>query len=104
MIFGQRPVLQGAAATGSKVLANGVGALVALLVDMDEMPPVGMTDHRFGRYDLARQGVGHIDGTALRVGDAVPAVAEASNDEPFSHESPQAEIRRCRPRLRSVRG
>ena len=46
VVFGQRPVLQRAAAAGTEMLANRLGALVAGPVDMHQMPAVGMAGDR----------------------------------------------------------
>ena len=42
VIFGERPMLHGAAAADAEMLADRRDALVARLVDMQQMPPVGM--------------------------------------------------------------
>ena len=46
MIFGERPVLQRAAAALAEMLADRLRALVARPVDMHEVPPVGMAGDR----------------------------------------------------------
>ena len=61
VIFGERPVLHGAAAALGEMLADRRYALVARPVDMVEMAAVGMAGDRFDRHDFARQRVWHID-------------------------------------------
>ena len=85
MIFGQRPVLHGAAAALAEMLADRRCALVTRLVDMDQMTPVGVPGDRFDRDHFARQRVGHIDRPNGCVGNAVAAMAEALNRELFGH-------------------
>src|SRR5262249_17419649 len=104
MVFGQGPVLKSAAAAGTEMLTDGVAALMAGLVDMDEMPPIRMAGKGFDRYRLAWQRVRHVNRTVCRFGDTVPAMAKAGNGEPLSHVSLRAGIRRCRRHLRSARG
>src|ERR1700752_4613498 len=97
-------MLQCAAATGAKMFADWFGALVARLIDMQQVPAVRMAVDGFDRHGLARQGVRHINKPFLRASDAISAMAEAADRELLSHVRPQAEIRRCHRRLRSVRG
>ena len=103
MIFGQRPVLHGAAATVGEMLADRHRAFVAWFVDMVEMPPVGMAGHRLDRHRLARQRIGHKDRSDIGVGYAVAAMAEAVDGELLSHAPLLTEIRHCRRRRRSAR-
>jgi len=85
VIFGERPVLHGAAAALREVLADRRNALVARLVDTIETAAVGVAGDRFGRHRFARQRIGHIDRAVGRVGDAVAAVAEAGDGQSLSH-------------------
>jgi hypothetical protein len=103
MLFSQGPVLQRAAAARPKVLANGFGAFVARLIDMDEVPTVRMACDRRNCNGFARQGVGYINRAFRRVGNAVTAMAEPRNSELLRHAPPQPGIRYCRRLLRSAK-
>ncbi len=85
MIFGERPVLHGAAAAMGKMLADRRRAFVARSVDTIEVPAVGMAGDGLDRHRLARQRVGHVDRPCGRVGDTVAAMAEAGNRELLGH-------------------
>src|SRR5450830_1211900 len=67
------------------MLADRCCALVARLVDMVQMAPVGVSCDRFDRDDFSRQRVGHIDRPRRRVGNAVAAMTEPGDGELLSH-------------------
>ena len=104
MIFGERPMLHGAAAAGAEMLADRLSALMARPLDMHQVAPVGVAGDRFDRHDLARQRIGYVDRPFGGVGHAVAAIAEAGNGELLSHARRLAGIRHCRRRRRSARG
>src|SRR6185437_3003758 len=104
MIFGERPMLQRAAATTAEMLADRLGAFVAWLVDVQQMAAIGMAGDRLDGDDLAPQGVGNVNRAVGRIGDTVAAVAEPRDPQLLSHASPQARTRHCRRRPRAVRG
>src|SRR6478609_8669251 len=103
MVFGQRPMLKRAATAGTEMFANRFRALVASPVDMQQMPAVGMARDWLDHGDLARQSIRHINGSLRCIGDAIAAVAEATDVELLSHGPPQAGIQHCRRHLRSGR-
>src|SRR6185437_10018455 len=49
MIFGERPVLHGAAAAGAEMLADRQRTLVRGMLDVHEMPPIGVAGNRLDR-------------------------------------------------------
>src|ERR1039458_7777139 len=67
------------------MLADRDGALMARLVDMIQMPAVGMAGDRLDRHRLARQCIGHEDRPGRGIGNAVAAMPEARNGELFGH-------------------
>src|SRR6185437_11025440 len=87
MVFRERPMLKRAAAAMREVFADRRCPLVARFVHVQEMPAVGMAADGLHRYRLARQRVGHIDGPARRIGDAIAAMAETGDGEAFGHET-----------------
>ena len=103
VIFGERPVLHGAAAALAEMLADRLRALMARPIDMHEMATVGMTGNGLDRHRLAGQRIGDVDGTGRRIRDAVAAMAEPRNGELLSHARLLAETPHCRRRRRWVR-
>ena len=69
-------VLERAAAANSEMRADRCDAVGAGDVHLDQVAAVGVTGPWFDRGGLARQRIGHVEGTGGRVGDAVAARAE----------------------------
>jgi hypothetical protein len=86
-------MLECAAAAGAEMLTDCLGALVAGLVDMQQMPAIGMTGDVLDRDGFAGKRVGHVNHAIGCVGDAVAAMAKPRNNELFSHAQLQAGIR-----------
>ena len=83
------PMLHGAAAAYAEMRANRFDPLGAGNLDLEQMPPVGMTGDRFDFDRFARQSAGHIDCAGRIVGDAVAAVTEPRDGEPLNHALPR---------------
>ena len=91
-------MLQSAAPAGAEMLADRLRALVAGLVNTQQMPTVGMTRNALDGDGFSGKCIGHIGHAVGSVGDAVATVAEPRNNQLFSHGRPQAGIRYCRRR------
>ncbi|HSN33086.1 MAG TPA: hypothetical protein VLU41_10420 [Ideonella sp.] len=84
-VFGQRPVLQRAAAAGAEMLARRRHALGARTIDVQKLASVGMAGDGLDRHRFAGQRVGHVDRSRWRLGDAVAAMPEGRDGELFGH-------------------
>ena len=104
VIFRKRPVLEGAAAAGAKMLAHGFAAFVAGFFDAQKMTAVGVAFDWLDRDDFTRQCVGNVDRPICGVGDPVSPMSEPHDTELFSHASPRAGTRHCHYRRRRARG
>jgi hypothetical protein len=78
-------MLQGAAAAAAEKRRDRYDTIGARLVDVEELPPVGMPRARLDRHRLAGQGVGHIDRTCRRVGNSIAAMRKSVDFKPFTH-------------------
>ena len=90
------PMLRGAAAADAEMWAERRDAVRARCFDMQEMPPVGMARNRVDLYCLARERIRHEDRAIRRLRYAVAAMADAIDNEFFSHGLPKAKIPGCR--------
>ena len=97
-------MLQSAAAARAKMLADRFNTLMARLVDMQQVPAVGMATDGLNCDRLAGQSVRYIDGPFWRVRDTISTMAETVYRELLSHVQPQAGIQRCRRHPGSARG
>ena len=80
------PMLDRAAAAGSKMLAEGCDAFGTGALDPDEAPAVGMvTRHRRHLDDLAAKRVRYIEGLAVGKTDTVAKLADVIDGEPLNH-------------------
>ena len=104
VVFGQRPVLQRAAAAGAEMLADRLGALVAGLSTCTRCRRSGWPGYRLDRHGLAGQSIWHIDGPSGVSATPSPRWPRRRNAELLSHAPPRAGIQHCRRRLRSGRG
>ena len=86
-------MLQCAAAAGAEMLADRLSALVAGLVDVQQMPAIGMTGNGLDSDGFSGKRVGHVNRAIGCVGDAVAAMAKPRNNELLSHAPLQAGIR-----------
>src|SRR5262245_29482003 len=104
MVLGKRPVLKCAATAGAEMLADWLGALVAGLVHMQQVPPVGMAGDLLGGDGFTRKRVGHVSRAIGRIGGPIAAMPKPRDRELFSHAWLQAGIRCCHlPRRSAIR-
>ena len=73
-------MLERAAAANSEMRADRRDAVGAGDVHLEQVAAVGMTGPWFDLGGLARQRIGHVEGTRGRVGDAVAARAKPGDD------------------------
>ena len=93
------PVLDRAAAAGSKVWAKRRDPFRAGMLDRDQTPSIGMmARYRRHLHGLAAKRIRHIDVLAAFEGDAVAEMADMIDDEVLSHGAHRGRIRYCRRR------
>ena len=79
------PVLRLAAAAHAEMRTERRDALRACGLDAQQMAAVRVTGRRLDLHHLARQRIGHEHRSLRRLGDAVAAMAEARDGQPFGH-------------------
>src|SRR5579864_8110304 len=87
------PMLNRTATANTEMRADRRDALGVRTLDPQQGAAVGMAGHGIGFDDLARQGAGHIDRPVGTLGNAVAAMADAPNGQPFNHGRPQRRTR-----------
>ena len=92
------PVLDGAAAAGSKIFAKRRDALGAWLFDAEKLPALGMTVGGRHLDGFAAERIGHVDTGTTGDRDAIAAMADMVDHELFSHGARREKIRCCRRR------
>ena len=78
-------MLDRAAAADAEMRTKRLDALGARRLDAQQMPAVRMAGHALGLDRLARQRIGHEHRPVRRFGDAVAAVGQAVDEQPFGH-------------------
>ena len=82
-------MLHGAAAADAEMRADRRDALRTRTLDLQEPAPVGMPCDLIDFDRLAGQRAGHVDRAGGTVGDAVAAMAQPGDQQPFNHAPPR---------------
>src|SRR3984893_13216511 len=90
-------MLQGAAATDTKMRTDRRAAFGTGNVYLDQVAAIGMSGPLRNFDGLVRQRVRHIDGAGRRISDAVPHGSHARNRELFTHGSRRSKNPGCSP-------
>ena len=92
------PVLNRTTAAAAEISAERRDPLRAGVLDLHQLPAVGMTIYRVDVDALAAERIGHEHGLAAGKGNAVAAVADMIDIEALNHGGRRGRTRYCRRR------